>query len=165
MFGGSFERIRKSVKSITLSANNTTASMDVFAITGSVLIHGIWAEVTTLIGANHTAGHLRTDDGTAQIVITAAAGITLSALAVGTLIVKEALAASALTLLDNAAAKMEEPASAGVLSLSPFIVVKKTGAGTHIEYRYTTTDAPTSGVLKFHALWEPLSDDGNLAAA
>lgn len=159
-------RLRLAYKSLTLNVNNTTGSLSVFTVTGSVLIQSIWGEVRTAISSNHTAGHLRTNDQTATIDITeAATGITLSSLAVGTIIYKESLAAVALKLLDNVAAKMEEPASAGQPAMSPFVVVKKTGVATTIDYRYTTTNAPSSGVIRWGALWFPLSVDGNLAAA
>lgn len=156
--------LREAKASITLNVNNTTGSKVVFTVTGSVLVLAIWGEVTTVISANHTAGHLRTNDQTATIDITeAATGVTLSALAVGTVVYKESLAAVILKLLDNAAAKMEEPASAGQPAMSPFIVTKKTAAATTIDYRYATTDAPSTGAILWHALWIPLSADGNLA--
>src|ERR1043166_3058403 len=153
------ERLRETLKSITLVASNTTASMVLFTVTGTVLVHRIIGQVTTVIGANHTAAHLRTNDQTANIAITAAGGITLSGLAVGTLFYKDALAAAALKLLDNAAGRTAEPATAGLLSNSPFVVMKKTAAVTTIDYRYSTTDTPTSGVILWRAIWEPISSD------
>ena len=157
-------RILIARKVVTIDANNTTASAVVFTVTGAVLIHGIWGEVTGATDlTNHTKGHLRTNDQSATIDLTeAATGIVLSGLAIGTLISKTALAAVALALDDNATAKITEPASAGQGLLSPFIVVKKTGAVTTIDYRYTTTDAPADAEITFGALWEPLSADGNL---
>lgn len=156
-------RIREAIKALTLTNNNQTASQVVFTVTGSVLVLGVWAEVTTIIGANHTAAHLRLNDQGATIDITLNTGITLSGLAVGTLVFKGALTAAALTLKSNAAGFFAEPASAGQPVLSPFIAGKKTAAVTTIDYRYTTTDAPHTGVLTWHALWLPLSGDGNLA--
>lgn len=157
-------RVREAIAPVTLNVNNTTGSKVVFTVTGSVWILGIWGEVTTVISSNHTAGHLRTNDQTATIDITeAATGIALSSLAVGTTFYKESLAAVALKLLDNAAAKMEESASAGQPAMAPFVVTKKTAAVTTIDYRYTTTNAPSTGAIRFHALWLPLSSDGNLA--
>jgi len=157
--------LRESLKSITLVANNTTASMTLFTVTGTVLVHAIIGEVTTLIGSNHTAGHLRTNDQTATLDITLATGITLSALAVGTVVYKESLTAVALKLLDNAAAKFEEPAAAGTIAHSPFIVQKKATAVTTIDYRYTTTNTPTTGAILWRAIWERITQDGNLATA
>lgn len=161
-FGTPISRVRRSSKVTTFVANNTTVSMAVFTVTGAVIVYRIWGVVTTTIGANHTAGHLRTNDQTATIDLTLNTGITLSALAVGTLVSKIGLAADALTLDDNATAKITEAASAGQLPFSPVIIVKKTGATTTVDYRYSTTDAPTSGAVTWYADWEPLSADGNL---
>lgn len=158
-------RSRVVSSAVTLDANNTTASVDVFNLIGSIEVRRLWGVVTVAIGANHTAGFLRLDDGAAQVDITAS-GITLSGLAVGTTVTKEALAASSLTLLDDVVGTTDEGT---LITHRPyfmgFVVVKKTGAGTAIEYRYSTTDAPTSGELTFYAEWLPLSDDGDLSAS
>lgn len=146
----------------TLSGNNTTVNTPIFRITGTVEVRGLWAVVTTVIGANHTAGLYRLNDQSATVAISAS-GATLSGLAVGTTIVKNGLAAAALTLLDNAAGRVSEPTTLETLIFSPFIVMKKTGANTDIEYSYATTDTPTSGALKHFLRWLPLSSDANVA--
>lgn len=158
-------RLREVKKDLTLTGNNQTLSQAVFTVTGSVLILGIWGEVITLIGSNHTAGHLRLNDQTATVDVTLATGINLSALAVGTVVSKTGLAAAALTLDDNVAGAITEPATAGQAALSPVMLIKKTAATTTLDYRYATTNAPTTGAIRFHALFVPLSDDGNLVAA
>ena len=156
-------RARITEKSITLTATSETLVVDLFTLTGSVLIHKIWAEVTTIIGANHTNGFLRLDAAAATPITLD--GAALSGLAVGTMMIKEGLVAVVLTVLDNATQDFEEPAAAGDPAFQPFIVTKKTAVATHIDYSYATTDAPTSGALKWKVQWEPLSDDGALAAA
>lgn len=148
----------------TLSGSNTTVVTAIFTITGTVEIRGLWGVVTTVIGANHTAGFYRLNDQTAQVGITAS-GATLSGLAAGTTIVKKGLAAAAITLLDNAAGRVSEPTTLETTFFSPFIVMKKTGALTQIEYSYATTDTPTSGVIQHFVRWLPLSADANLVAA
>lgn len=145
----------------TLSANNTTAATPIFRITGTIEVRGLWAVVTTVIGANHTGGLYRLNDQTAQVAITAT-GATLSALAVGTTVVKKGLAAAALTLLDNAAGRVSEPTTLETTFFSPFVVMKKTGANTDIEYSYATTDTPTSGAIQHFLRWLPLSGDANV---
>lgn len=156
-------RVFEAISAVTLNVSNTTGSKVVYTVTGFVWVHALWAEVTTVISANHTAGHLRTNDQTANIDVTLNTGITLSGLAVGTVIYKESLTAAALQLKSNAAGCFEEPATAGIPSFSPFILGKKTAAVTTLDYRYTTTDAPSSGVLTWHALWSPITADGGLA--
>lgn len=150
-----------SVKSQTLSANNTTANTALFRITGTVEVRALYGVVTTVIGANHTAGLYRLNDQTAQVAITAS-GATLSGLAVGTTIVKKGLAAAALTLLDNAAGRVSEPTTLETPYFSPFVVMKKTGANTDIEYGYATTDTPTSGAIQHFLHWLPKSPDANV---
>jgi len=152
------------IKSLTLSGNNTTVAAPIFSITGSVEIRAIWGVITTTLGANHTAAHWRLNDQTAQVVITAAAGTALSAKKAGSVIVKKGLAGAALSLLDNAAGVISEPTTLETTYYSPFVAVKKTAAVTNIEYVYTTTDAPTSGAIKFYCRYLPLTDDASVTA-
>lgn len=147
----------------TLTGNNATVVTAIFAITGTVEIRGLWAVVTTAIGANHTAGFYRLNDQTAQVAITAS-GATLSGLAAGTTVTKKGLAAAALTLLDNAAGRVSEPTTLETTYFSPFVAMKKTGALTTIEYSYATTDTPTSGVLQHFVRFLPVSADGTITA-
>lgn len=152
-----------STKSQTLTGNNTTVVTPLFRISGTVEVRAIYGVVTTVIGANHTAGLYRLNDQTAQVAISAS-GATLSGLAAGTTIVKKGLAAAALTLLDNAAGRVSEPTTLETSYFSPFVVMKKTDANTDIEYSYATTDAPTSGVIQHFLRWVPLSIDANVVA-
>lgn len=118
--------------------------------------------MTTDLGANHTAAYWRLNDQTAQANITVNTGTTLSAIKAGSAIVKKGLAAAALVKLDNAAGVVSEPTTLETIYFSPFVLVKKTGAVTDIEYLYTTTDTPTSGVIQFFAQWLPVSSDGRV---
>lgn len=147
----------------TLSGSNTTVVTALFTITGTVEIRALYGVVTTVIGANHTAGLYRLNDQTAQVSITAS-GATLSGLAAGTTITKKGLVAAALTLLDNAAGRVSEPTTLETTYFSPFVAMKKTGALTQIEYSYATTDTPTSGVIQHFLRFLPLSVDANVTA-
>lgn len=151
-------------KSLTLSGNNVAVTAPIFTVTGSVLITQLYGVVTTDLGANHTAAFWRLNDQTAQPAITLATGTALSAVKAGSMIVKKGLAAAALTLIDNAAGRVNEPTTLETDFYSPFSVVKKTAATTQIEYCYTTTDTPTSGVIQFFVSFQPLSADGTLTA-
>lgn len=150
-------------KDITFTANNTTASEVCFTVTGTVLIKALWGEVTTAIGSNHTAAHFRLNDQTAQISITAAAGSALSSFAVGSWVGRcGASAADVLTVKNaNAGFFSEDVAFTGEFFV-PFLVGKKSGALTQVEYRYSTTDAPTSGAMRVYCKYIPLSADGAL---
>lgn len=154
---------RRSSMSMTLNVNNTTGSIVMFTITGSVLIHHLWGEVTTVISSNATAAHLRTNDQSANVDVTLNTGVTLSAAPVGSIIVRNGLVAAALVLKSNAAGAFLDAGTAGNGVFTPFSLHKKTAAVTTLDFRYTTTNAPSSGVILWTADWEPLSQDGNLS--
>lgn len=148
----------------TLSANNTTATVPIFGITGTVNVVGLYGVVTTDLGANNTAAFWQLNDQTSQVNITLNTGTTLSAIKAGSVIVKKGLATVALTKLDNAAGIVSEPTTLETTFFSPFVVTKKTAATTNIEFVYSTTDAPTSGAIQFFAVWLPVSADGKVVA-
>lgn len=149
----------------TLVGNNTTVDVPIFGITGTVQVTALYGVVTTVLGANNTAAYWRLNDQTAQPAITLATGTTLSAKAVGSVIVKKGLAAAALTLIDSAAGRVTEPTTVETEFFSPFTVTQKTGGiATNIEFVYTTTDTPTSGVIQFFCVWLPVSQDAAVKA-
>jgi hypothetical protein len=151
-------------KRLVLTASNTSATVPIFTIVGAVSIFRLWGIVTTDLGANHTAAFWRLNDQTAQVLISAAAGTTLSAIKAGSLIVKAAAVTSALSKLDNVAGIILEPSALKYVPFAPFIAVKKTAALTQLEYCYTTTDTPTTGAIDFYIAWYPLSSDGKIIA-
>lgn len=148
----------------TLVGNNATVAVPLFRVTGTVYILRIWAIVTTVLGANVTAGYLRLNDQTAPADITLAAGSTLSAAAAGTFLAKTALAASAITVKTATAGKVGEAGTADQPFFQEFTVQKKPAANTDIEFVYSTTDTPTSGAIQFMAEYRPISADGALVA-
>jgi hypothetical protein len=145
---------------LALTGNNTTVHAPVFHIIGSVEIIRLWGLVTTAVGVNHTAASWRLNDQTAVVAITSAAGTTLSAVAAGSVIVKKDVASAAVTLINNSAGRINEPTTLETSLFSEFTAVKKTAATTDIEYNYTTTDAPTTGVIQHFCEWRALSADG-----
>ena len=148
----------------TFNANNTTAYVPVFRITGSVLIKKLYGVVTTVLGSAHTVAYFRLNDQTAQLNITLNTGTTLSSAPAGSLIMKTGLAAAAVTLKSNAAGAILEPTTLETVIPSEFVITKKTGANTDIEYSYATTNTPTTGVMQFFVEWQPLSADGGITA-
>ena len=152
------------LKDLTLSASNTTVNPPIFTLTGSVMLTRLWGVVTTDVGSNHTAAHWRLNDQTAQIALTLATGTTLSSIKSGSVIVKKGLVGAALTKIDIVAGAVSEPTTLETIFFSPIVLVKKTAAVTQIEYVYTTTQTPTTGVIRFYASYYPLSDDGALEA-
>lgn len=147
----------------TLTANGATANVPIFTITGTVLINALYGVVTTVLGANNTAAYWRLNDATNQSSITLSTGTTLSAAPVGSIIVKKDVASAALTLLSSSQERVSEPTTLETIYFSPFVAVQKTaGVATNIEFVYTTSDTPTSGVITFFACFVPLSADGNV---
>jgi len=149
----------------TLSANNTTANVALFSVTGTVRFLKLYGIVTTVIGANHTGAFFNLFDQTARVNITLnTGGLTLSALPVGTWFGKTGLAGAVAVAKTAAVGGIVEPTTLETLVYSEFIAVKKSTATTEIDYTYSTTDAPTSGVIQFFVEYQPISADGAVAA-
>lgn len=155
----------KVYKDHTFVGSNATVVVPIFTLTGSVMITRMWAEVTTALGSAHTIASFRLNDQTSQIYLTAVGGTTLSSIAAGSMIVKNGVVATAVTKIDNAAGAVNEGAALQTLYFSPVVVTKKTAATTQIEYRYATTQTPTTGAMRFYVAYYPLSSDGRLVAA
>lgn len=149
--------------SVTCNTSNSTASFVLFTITGTIKVKEIYGVVTTVLSAAHTAAHLRLNDQTATPAITLATGVDLSAAPVGSITRRVGLAAVALTSGKNSVGLVQDANSAGNAVSTELEVTKKTGAVTTIDYRYTTTDAPSSGVIEFFLVWEPVSADAAVA--
>lgn len=154
-----------STDSQSLTANNTTANVPIFGITGTVEVRGIWGVVTTVLSSNITAAFWRLNDQTAQPAITLATGTALSSAAVGSVITKPGLAAAALVFINSSAGRVTEPTTLETGYHSPFIATQKTGAiATNIEFTYTTTNTPATGAIQFFLRWLPISADGTVTA-
>lgn len=149
---------RTSTATTTLNVNNTTGSLVAFTITGSIEAY-IYGVVTTVLSSNVTAAHLRLNDQSATVDITLNTGVALSSAPVGSIIARTGLVASALTLKSAAAGAFQDAASAGNGVLTPFIVTKKSGATTTIDFRYTTTNAPSTGAIQWFLVWQARSAD------
>lgn len=149
----------------TLTGNNTTVAVPIFHVTGAVQVLAIWANVTTTLGANNTAAYWRLNDQTNQSDITLNTGTTLSGLTAGSIFVKKGLAATALLALSASQERVSEPTTLETSFFSPFVVVQKSGATTDIEFVYTTTDTPTSGVISFFVQYLPIGQGSKLTTA
>lgn len=147
----------------TLTASGATADVPLFTISGSILVNALYGVVTTDLG-NCTAAYWRLNDGSNTPAITLATGTALTNAAAGSTIVKKALAATALTLLNNSASVVSEPAAAEGNYFSPFVVQSITGGTTNLEFVYTTSDAPTTGAITFYLGWIPLTADSSVTA-
>ncbi len=152
-----------STTSAALIVNGTTGSNIIFNLTGSIKVLALYGVVTTVLSSNITAAHYRLNDQTAQPAISLATGTTLSSAAVGSVIMRKALAATALTFIDSAAARITESSAVNLLFDSPFVLTQKTGGvQTDIEFRYTTSNTPATGVIQFFLKWLPISADAQI---
>ena len=151
---------------ITLTGNNTTVTVPIFHVTGTVEVLAIWGVVTTTLGANVTAAAWRLNDQTAQVNITLDTGTDISAAVAGSTILKKGLAAAALTFNNASAGRVTEPTTLETLYFSPFVASQKTGGvTTDIEFVYATTDTPTLGAITFYAQYIPLGQNSKLTTA
>lgn len=157
-------KFNKASKTQTLTGNNTTVATPLFRVTGTVHISQLYAVVTTALGSNITAAHWRTNDQTATLPISAAAGTTLSSFAAGSVLTRHSLVSVALKGDNASAAKVIDPVAATAPAVHmPFKVVQKTGGvQTDIEFVYTTTNTPTSGVIQHFVEWQPMSEGSTL---
>lgn len=154
-------------KDITFSANNTTASVPIFTLTGSVSVYSLWGVVTTALGSAHTAAYWRLNDQSAQTAISLATGTTLSSFAVGSIISRRSVASVALDGDNSATGVFSDIVAATAPDVfMPFMITQKTGSVlTQIEYTYTTTNTPTTGAMTFYASYVPLSPSSGLVPA
>ena len=151
-------------KSQTLSGSNATVATSLFRVTGAIEVVKLCGEVTTDLGSNNTAAYYRLNDQTAQVDITLSTGTTLSSAKAGSVIVKKGLAGAAVTLINNSAGRINEPTTLETSFFSPFSFVQKTAANTDIEFVYSTTQTPTTGVIQHFVVWLPISSDASVTA-
>lgn len=152
-------------KSYTTNANNTTANGSLFSITGTVRILKLYGIVTTVLGSNQTGGYFNLYDQSARVNITlSTVGVTMSSFTAGAMVIKTALAATLATIQNNNVGAIVEPTAAQGVVQSEFVAQKKTAAVTEIDWTYTTTNTPTSGVIQFFCEWQGLSADAAVTA-
>lgn len=151
-------------KTITLSANNTSASVNVFQLTGAtkiVLLHGEILTNTTL--TNCTKVYFDLWDGTNSVHLTKIVGADMSGYNVGAFFIKDADVLTALTILNNDQARIKEAATGNRIN-TEFIAVQKTATNTYLRFNYTTTDAPINATVKIDCHWSDI-DSGIIIPA
>ena len=154
---------KHATKTITLSANNTSASVNVFQLTGATQIlslHGEVMDATTF--TNCTSCYFDLWDGTNSVVLTKTTGCTMSGAGVGSFFLKDADATVALTFLNNSQVRVSEPVT-NAKSFSPFVVVQKLSTNTYLRFNYITTNAPINAQLKVDVSWADI-DSGTFIA-
>ena len=154
------------VSSKSLTANNTTAVVPIFTVTGQVKVTRIYGIVTTTIVSNCTATHWRLNDGSVQTNITLSSGTNISTYTEGSFIGRIALAATAIGGKISSQCNIQDPAAATSKSVfQPFIAGQAVGgATTNIEFVYTTTDTPITGAIDFYLRWVPIAPNSYVTA-
>lgn len=150
-------------KTIALTANNTSANVNIFLLTGTVKIVSIHGEIvfaTTL--TNCTNVYFDLWDGTNSVLITKATGATMSGYGVGSFFIKDSDVSIALTILNNDQCRIKEAAT-GVKVNTELIAVQKISTNTYIRFNYTTTDAPINATVKIDIAWADI-DSGEITA-
>ena len=155
---------KHTTNTITLSANNTSANVNVFQLTGSVQVlsmHGEVLDNTTM--TNLTGVYFDLWDGTNAVEVTKSAiGATMSGYNVGAFFIKDADNTSVLTTINNDQVRAIEAAT-GAKERQDWIAIQKTGTNTYIRFNYTTTDAPINAQLKIDISWADI-DSGTITA-
>jgi hypothetical protein len=151
-------------KTITINANNTSASVNVFQLVGSIEIirlYGVIKTATTL--TNCTGAYFNLYDSTASVAITKNDGV-LSGMAPGTFFLKNATATTTMAVANNAVGAVTEASSTKFFY--PCVVTQKAGANTYIRFTYTTTDAPANATFTIYCEYRqpPVGETGSLVA-
>lgn len=147
----------------TLVGNNTTVAVPLFTVVGKIEVTALYGDVTTALG-NNTVAFWRTNDGSTQNPVTLATGTTITNAIKGAVISKKAGVATALTLSAGTSVIVGESATAGANYFQDFVVFDNSLATSNIEFVYTTTDTPTTGVINFHLRWAPLTQSSTVIA-
>lgn len=135
------------------------ASDNLFKVTGTVEIKKIFGHVTTVLAGDVGNLNLEFDDGAASVNLTTA--VSVNNAPVGSLLLKDDTATNPLLLKSSAnAGIIEQPAGffTGQQPIVPFILVAKNGATNYITSDYSGNGA--SGVIHWHVVWQPITDDG-----
>lgn len=154
---------KHTTKTITLNANNTSANVNVFQLTGTVKVvslHGGVLTKTTM--TNCTSVYFDLWDGTNSVPITKTTGASMSGYNVGAFLIKDSDVASALTIQNNDQCRIKE-APTGTKVNTEFLTTQKTGTNTYIRFNYTTTDAPISATVKIDIVYADI-DNGTVVA-
>ena len=142
---------------IALDANNATKAHDVFEVSGIVKIkrlRGVLKTKTTL--TNMTDCHFNLNDGTIDVPITLDNGLTMSTVAVGSIVDRINVATSVANFVNVATCAVNDSQWADFWQ-SEFVVAQKASTTTNIQWVYTTTDAPIDATMDFYVEFEGIN--------
>lgn len=150
-------------KTITLSANATSANVNVFQITGTVNVKGLHGEVVAVTTLNNcTSVYFDLWDGTTSTAITKTTGANMNGFGVGSFFIKDASNSTELSTINNDQARIKEAAT-GARVYTEFLATQKISTTTYIRFNYTTTDAPINAQIKIDLVFADI-DSGDVTA-
>ena len=136
------------------------ASVNLFVITGTVLITEFTGHVSTVLANDIGNGYLKLYDGTNSLDITDSPGPSFSSIPAASFIHKVDDATVQIAIEDSSQVRLYEDATK--FGEDPnFQVVANAGATTYIQF--VNSGTATSGAIHWHCRWEPLSHDGFVA--
>jgi len=149
-------------KSFTFGGAPTTYNL--FKVTGSVRVFGVYGDVTTVIPNTASTANLELYSVNANPNITNSAGApNLQTRVVGTILAREGSATDPLEIGEpNATPAVTENANYRDPK-TPVLLTKDNGADTYIQL--VISAALASGAMHWHVEWEPATDDGFLEPA
>lgn len=155
---------KTTTKVITLNANNTTASVNCFEVTGVNEILSLHAEVVDATTLNNcTNVHFVFSDGISDLDLTNNTGANINGFGVGGFLIKEGTASVALSTANSNTVNLIE-GSTGTKAKQPFVLIANSGATCYIQFHYTTNDTPINAQLKVVIAWADI-DNGQITAA
>lgn len=157
--GGSYSAPTLVSKAATYNASGTTANIDLFTVTGAVILWRIWTILDADFGANHTGALLRLTDGVTTTTI-ASAGTAFSAFTAGSVLWSASGAGNLLGM--NAALSGVTEAGSDTQDVFQWTTLRVGVAATLLQYRYSTTDAPTVGSSIWYASYSQYAAGGAL---
>ena len=149
------------MKSQTFAAAGA-ASVNLFIITGTVLITEFSGHVSTALANDIGNGYLKLYDGTNSVDITDSPGPSFNTIPAASYIHKIDDAGVAIKISNSSQVRLYEDATK--FGQDPnFQIIAKAGATTYIQF--VNSGTATSGAIHWHCKWEPLTHDGFIAAA
>jgi len=139
---------------ISLDSNAAPQSVNIFGISGSVLIKKLYAVMTNTTGLTTCTGaFFEIDDGGAQAALTLNDG-DISGAGEGMLITKTDIATATMTINNTLIATVSEAAAVGQNLFQEFIVTQKASQPTYLRFTYATATDLSSLDIKMEVVVE-----------
>ena len=135
-------------KTITLSANNTSQSLNCFQLTGTVRLLRLYGVLLTGTYTNATAVSFNLYDSTSAVQLTKTDG-ALTGKPVGTVIGKNAANTVTMFVCDPTAGAVVEGTTG--INFYASLITQKTASNTYVRLTYTTNMTPIAGTIQVWA--------------